>query len=354
VFDNQKAASAAAGRLTRWLAGCAALAMVPAAPAFASGTQAGTKIVNTATATYEVPDSDVPVEVDSNEVELTVDELLDVVVDWADTANVQVYSPSSTRVLQFTVTNSGNGTERYALTYDAAVAGDSFDPSVTKIVIDNNKNGAYDPLTDTDYVPGVSTNPELDADEQISVLVISSIPASQAAGAIGRVQLVATAATGTGTPGQVVGVSQGQGGGNAVVGANGGNDDDTGGYVVIATPVNPNPDPTSMELVKSAVVLDPFGGTTVVPGSIITYKLVAEVSGDGDLENIVISDTIPAGSTYEDGTITLGTAGLTDANDGDVGKFDTGAKKVTVDVGTMSGGTTKTVTFKVKVDSETP
>ncbi|HWH23141.1 MAG TPA: hypothetical protein VNT25_07645, partial [Allosphingosinicella sp.] len=75
----------------------------------------------------------------------------------------------------------------------------------------------------------------------------------------------------------------------------------------------------TISLQKSATVVDPFGGTTQVPGSIITYTLVANVTGSGSLANVRISDPIPSGSTYQPGSITLNNTPLTDSADTDAG-----------------------------------
>ena len=113
-------------------------------------------------------------------------------------------------------------------------------------------------------------------DDSIIVFVLSSIPAGAGDRQRGRVDLVAVAATGSGAPGTSF-AGLGQGGGDAVVGATGADAEDDGYYKVAAA---------SVAFVKSATVADPFGGATQVPGSIITYRLVATVSGTGSLANL--------------------------------------------------------------------
>jgi uncharacterized repeat protein (TIGR01451 family) len=100
--------------------------------------------------------------------------------------------------------------------------------------------------------------------------------------------------------------------------------------------------------VKSSSILDPFGGSQPVPGAVVTYTLVATVNGTGQADNLHVTDVIPAGTTYEAGTLTLDTAALTDANDTDAGEAS--AAGIDVDLGNVAGGTTKTVTFNVKID----
>ena len=307
-----------------------------ASPALAAGTPAGTNIVNVATATYELPNGD-EASVDSNIVTLMVDELLDVSVAWGDPSDVSTPAGGTAQRLKFTVTNGGNGAESFALATVANGGGDDFDPSVTAIVLDTNGNGAYDAGVDTVYSSG-SNDPELDPDESITVFVLSTIPAGAGDGHRGRVDLTAVATTGSGAPGTSF-AGQGQGGGNAVVGATGADGEDDGYYRVARA---------SVAFVKSAAVADAFGGTAAAPGSTITYTLAATVSGTGSLANLRVSDAVPAGTTYQAGSLTLEGATLTDAADADAGSF-TGTA-IDVGLGTVAAGTTRTITFQVRID----
>ncbi|HEY0130805.1 MAG TPA: hypothetical protein VGB57_05315 [Allosphingosinicella sp.] len=311
-------------------------ACVFASPAQAAGTPAGTDITNVATATYELPNGD-EASVDSNIVTLKVDELLDVGVAWSDPSDVTASAGGTGQRLKFTITNGGNGAESFTLATVANGGGDDFDPSVTSIVLDSNSNGAYDAGVDTVYASG-SNDPQLDPDQSITVFVLSSIPAGAGDGQRGRVDLTAVAKTGSGAPGTSF-AGQGQGGGNAVVGATGADSDDDGYYRIARA---------SVAFLKSATVADAFGGTAAAPGSTITYTLAATVSGTGDLANLRVSDPVPAGTTYKPGSLTLEGAPLTDSADADQGSF-TGTA-VTVGLGTVAAGATKTITFQVKID----
>jgi uncharacterized repeat protein (TIGR01451 family) len=307
-----------------------------ATPAQAAGTLAGTNIVNVATATYETPGGP-PASVDSNTVTLKVDELLDVTVAWRDPADVVGAPGLAGQILSFTVTNAGNGPEAYKLGTIANGGGDDFDPVVTAVFLDSNGNGAYDAGVDTAYVPG-SNDPVLGPDESVAVFVLSTIPLAAADGNRGKVDLTAVSATGSGAPGtSFAGV--GEGGGNAVVGATGAAAQDDGWYAIRKA---------SLAFVKSATVADPFGGTTQGPGAVITYTLTATVSGTGTLANVAVADPIPAGTTYQPGSLTLDSAPLTDAADSDSGRF-TGTG-IAVGLGNLAAGSTKTVKFKVKID----
>jgi uncharacterized repeat protein (TIGR01451 family) len=305
-------------------------------PAFAAGTPAGTNIENVATATYELPGG-AEGSVDSNIVTLMVDELLDVTVTWADSADV-VGAPGATgQVLRFTLTNGGNGSERFTLAAVSNGGGDDFDPAAVSLVLDANGNDAYDAGIDTLYVAG-SNDPELAPDQTLSVFVVSTIPGAALDGQRGRIDLTAAAGTGTGAPGTSF-AGLGQGGGNAVVGSTGADAGDDGWYKAAKASIN---------FVKSATVADPYGGATQGPGATVTYTLTASATGTGSLANVRITDAIPAGTTYAPGSLTLEGAALTDADDADAGRFSGSA--VAVALGSLASGSSRTVTFKVKID----
>jgi uncharacterized repeat protein (TIGR01451 family) len=323
----------------RWIA--AAIVACVVTPAHATGTIAGTNISNTATATYNDPSGN-PQTVPSNTVTLKVDEVLDVTVVSADPGDVPVAPGSTNQVLSYTVTNTGNGQEAFRLTPNATIGGDQFNPTTTSLVIDTNGNGVYDPGIDTVYNAGTN-DPLLNPDQSIRVFVLSTIPGGSADNDRGAVDLTAisttvVAAGGSNTPGTLI-AGQGQGGSDAVIGATSGDGVDRGQYIVQSATVT---------FTKSASVLNPFGQTAPVPGSIVTYTLVANVSGTGTLSNLTISDAIPANTTFQAGTITLQGGPITDLTDADAGEFS--AATVNVRLGNVAGGTTRTVTFKVKIN----
>lgn len=314
------------------MASIAALFASPAA--YAAGTVAGTDIQNIATASYETGGN--TVQVQSNTVTIRVDELLDVTVGSTDPGDIPTSNGATSVVSTFRVTNTGNGSEAFLLTPNVANGGDDFDPTLVQVVLDTNGNGVYDPGVDTVYTPGVN-DPVLAPDQNIVVFVLTNIPGTQDDGDRAEVRLTAVARTGTGAPGTTF-PGQGQGGGNAVVGATGA-DDTASGFLAIQA--------AALALVKSATVVDPFGGTTIVPGSVVTYTLVATISGTGTLANVAITDPIPAGSQYVASSMTLQAAALTDAVDADAGNYN--GTRVAVSLGNLPSGQIRTVTFKVRV-----
>jgi uncharacterized repeat protein (TIGR01451 family) len=303
-------------------------------PALAAGTVAGTDIENIASASYDV--GGVPVTIQSNTVIIKVDELLDVTIASTDPGDIVTTPGATDNVQTFRVTNTGNGNEAFSLTANIANGGDDFDPGFQQIVIDSNNNGVYDPGVDVVYVAGTN-DPVLAPDESKIVFVITSTPAGVANGNRANVSLTAAAVTGTGAPGTTF-AGAGQGGGDAVVGSTGA-DAVASGFLAVRA--------ASVSLLKSATIVDPFGGARPVPGAIVTYNLVATVTGSGTLSNLVITDPIPAGSQYQAGTITLEAAVLTDAADADAGNYN--GTRISVAAGNIPAGQTRTVTFKVRI-----
>lgn len=103
----------------------------------------------------------------------------------------------------------------------------------------------------------------------------------------------------------------------------------------------------AVSLVKSATIADPFGGSRPVPGATVTYTIVASVSGSGTASGLRVTDTYPTGTTYQPGTLRLDSTTLSDAADADEGSAS--ATGIDVLIGDITGGTTKTVTFNVKI-----
>ncbi len=307
--------------------------LIDASPANATGIDAGTIIQNTAQATFNTPAGVATVA--SNTVEIAVDELLDVALTSLDGAPVT--TTSGTATLSFELTNTGNGPEAFRLTANPAIAGNDFDTSIESIAIDTNGNGIYDAGID-EILTGPETTAELAPDEKITVFVNVIVPNSAGDGQTSDVELLAEAVTGTGVPGTAF-AGQGVNGVNAIVGSTGGTGFAMGSVIAGVTAVT---------LVKEQSVADPFGGTSTVPGSVITYTITANVAGSGSVSNLLITDPYPTGTTYAAGTITLDGNPLSDAAGDDAG--EAGATGITVDLGTVATGTSPAITFDVIVD----
>ena len=239
-------------------------------------------------------------------------------------------------VHNYQITNIGNGPESFDLTTDPAVSGNAFDPALQSIANDTNGNRVHDAAADIILATG-TPKPAVGPDISLTVFVLTTLPGTATDGQTGQVRLTATSGTGSGTPGTVF-TGQGDGGGDAVVGASTALDDALATEIARLAAVN---------LTKSATILDPFGTRQPVPGAIVAYSLLAMVSGGGTASNLNVTDVIPVGTTFQVGTLALDGSPLSDAADGEAGQASSAG--IAVGLGTLTGGTSKTGAFKVKI-----
>lgn len=307
--------------------------------AVAAGTPVGTVIENTASVTFDLAGT--PTTVLTNTTSLTVVERVDVVVT-LQSPQVLVAANDTNRALLFTVTNTGNGSEDFTLAIDNVLVGDNFDPiaAVPAIFFDTDASGDFN-AGDVQYTPGTN-DPSLAADASIDVFLVNDIPGAVVNGNIGRSQLTATSATGTGAPGTVF-AGQGDGNVDAVIGSTGGEASEFGEYLVSDVQIT---------AVKTQAVADPFGGTEPVPGATITYTITVQVIGGGTATASVFNDLIPTFTTYVPNSITLNAASLTDVLGDDAGEFDTAVvPTIVVRLGDLTAaGGIQTVEFQVTID----
>ncbi|MDH3785087.1 MAG: DUF11 domain-containing protein, partial [Acidobacteriota bacterium] len=87
------------------------------------------------------------------------------------------------------------------------------------------------------------------------------------------------------------------------------------------------------------------------PGTTLTYTIVVTNNGAVDALNIVLTDPVPANTTYVGSSITQDAATRTDGADGDNADHDdTNAGEVTVAIGTLASGASTTIVFEVMID----
>ena len=99
------------------------------------------------------------------------------------------------------------------------------------------------------------------------------------------------------------------------------------------------------------MISDPLGGNQPVTGATMTYSIDVSVAG-GTTNSVVITDPIPANTTYTTGTLTLNAGTLTDVADADAGDVgDTTANTVTVNLGNLTPASpVQTITFDVIIN----
>ena len=324
----------------------AAMAGLCAPASFAAGSPAGTLIPNSATLTYSIAGGTKGT-VTAVAPVVVVAEVINLVLTWQDGTPVAVNSPDLGKALSFVLTNTGNGSETFRLARNNVIAGDQFDPAnaaAGAIYLESGAQAGFQstgPNADTLYQPGVN-DPVLAPDASRAIYLFSSIPAALATGALGNVGLAASSAT-AGAPGARPGTTLaglGQGGVDAVVGSRRGQAGTQGSYIVSGI---------LLSLLKTVVaVRDTLGGSLVMPGSVLTYRVVLGLTGVGTAENFAFADPLPARTTYVPARITVDGAARCDAADTDNTSFAAGA--ISVLFGNTAVPATHVVEFKATVN----
>lgn len=324
----------------------AVVAWFSAPASFAAGSPAGTLIPNLATLTYAMAGG-AKGAVTAVAPVVMVAEVIDLVLTWQDATPVPVNSPDPGKTLSFVLTNTGNGTETFRLARNNVIAGDQFDPANAAsgaIYLESGAQAGFQasgPNADTPYQPGIN-DPLLPADASRTVYLFSTIPAALATGALGHVSLTASSTT-VGAPGVRAGTTLaglGQGGVDAVVGGSRGQASAAGRYIVSGI---------SLSLIKTVVaVRDTLGGGLVMPGSVLTYRVVLSLTGVGTAENFSFADPLPASTSYVPASITVDGAARSDVADTDNAGFAAGA--VSVLFGNTAVPATRVIEFKVTVN----
>jgi uncharacterized repeat protein (TIGR01451 family) len=323
------------------IAAVVCLAFAPGA--WAVGADAGTRIVNQATVDYTVGTSP-PLTAVSGTVGLTVAELVDVDVSWADASTpVPVLGPlpAAWVPLRFAVTNLGNGDEDWDLAADNTLLGDDFDPDASgtsPVIYRDNGDGIFDTGTGDTLVVGSESIAATSVITPIYFFVLNDFSDTSPTGpGDGERAWVSLSATSTNAAGGSVQVGAGDGGSDLVLGTSGGTDGDTGIYEVVLT---------TLVMIKSAVVDD--GGVSPtgdqpIPGATITYTIDLGVQGSGTAVGVVFTDPIPTDTTYVPGTLQL--------NGAPAGTVSSVPPEAVINLGNLNAASgTQTITFDVTID----
>lgn len=329
-------------RLACRLAGLALGLLATATAAWAAGTPAGTRIPNTATIGYVF--NGAPYTQQAAAPPVVVARVLAVRTTWQDSTATPSNSPDTARPLTFAVTNLGNAADTFVLTRDNAIPGDQFDPGDAPqgaIWLESGAQAGLQtsgPNADIVYVAG-SNEVTLAPDATRTVYLVSSIPGGVTTGATGRVSLEARAALAP--PGAAPGAQVAtQNGVPVIAGPGGGRAVASGAYIVSVVAVG---------VAKSVVsVADRQGGSRVMPGSVITYRLLVSATGAGSATNVVVSDPLPPALTYVPGSVTVDGAARTDAADGDDTSFSNGTVKTVLP--SLPASRSRSIEFKATVN----
>ncbi len=334
--------------LIRLLGVSACLLLIAPQFGWAVGTPAGTTISNTAKVSYTIGGAAQP-PITSTPALVKVDELIQPILTWQDAAAVAVSTPGINDVLQFLLTNGGNGQEAFGMTRTNGplpLPTGNYTPlngSIGTLYLENGLQPGFQatgPNADTAYAPGVN-DPNLAAGAGQIIYVISDTP-NVAINIHGDVLLSAASLT-PGAAGAAPGTSLaglGQGGGFAVVGATRAKASATGSYIT-----------SGLGLVVNktvASVLDPKGTAVPMPGAVVTYQIAVMLHGVGGATNLVITDPLPANTTYVPGSIIVSGVAKTDATDSDNAQF--AANTVSVSLGNVASPANIVITFRATIN----
>lgn len=332
-------------------------------------TSAGTTINNTASVTYTV--NGTAQTTNSTTASFVVDRKVNFTVITDQTGATQVNLSQTGAVTSFKVTNTTNGIQDFLLSpyQTGIVAGlltgtDDFDLTNLKVYVDSNGNGKYDPGVDTaTYID------ELAPDASVEVFIVGDIPSTATINQANvALQVIAAAGGAAGTQGAAL-VATDLSLGNAdntvdVVFAD--NDDDGLGvdiarngqgwayasYVIGTRNV-------ALTVTKTALILSDgvnAANPKALPGAVVQYCLVANNATLLTPANgVTIADVVPANTTYVAGSLAIGLPGLTctllpTITSPYTGAYDTPTNKVTANIGTIAGGTSVAVSFRVTIN----
>ncbi len=382
----------AAMHLTAWAAGLWVLGTA-FSNAHAAGTTAGTDVSNTATVNYSVGGVAQP-QASSNTVTFEVDRRINLTVAEVGADYTDVSPGQQNALLTFDVTNLSNNPLDLRLTFTQDTTGtasptgfvpagtDNFDTANVVFYRDNGDLvfGAGDTI--------ITFLDEIGADATVRVYVESDIPAGQANNSIAGGTLTAISAQSTDASGNYVatagtlasdatetntGTADNPAFVDTVFGDTGAADGNTAengqaldddAYFVLGA--------TIVVTKSSTVASDPFNGTTnpkAVPGAVIEYCLDINNTGSASATSVVLSDAIPANTTFVAGSIKSAATGAgtsCDLNSGTVedddnaggdetdpngGNFNvTTAGAVTVSIPSIAAGSRSKALFRATVN----
>jgi uncharacterized repeat protein (TIGR01451 family) len=333
----------------------AGLALGGMSPAFAL-TAAGSTVTNTASVDYSVGGIN-QADVNSNSASFTVDRVINVTVT-ANNSPLDVVPGATGSVLSFTVTNQSNDTLDFALsvleTANSTVLGvgtDGLDMASFSYFVDSNGNGVYDAGVDT----ATSIN-DLASSDSVVVFAVADAPTGTTLdGLYAGVAVIATARNGDGSAitGVLTATDANTSGMDTVYGdaagvTGDGVKDGSGsayGAYKMAT--------AKLDFSKTATIIsDPVNLTSnpkAIPGAVIEYCLVISNTGSATADSIVLTDHIPADTTYVAGSLRTGMGGDSSTCAASGGSTRTDAADADIASATTSGGTFGNGTVSMQV-----
>ncbi len=288
----------------------------------AAGTASGTTISNQASLSYSVGGVAQPA-IGSSQAgnssgagtptTFVVDNKVNVTVTTTDATFVAVVPGSTLQVTTFSVTNTGNTVQDFALTSAQRANGtvlfggtDNFDATACSQFVESGATAGFQAAQDT-----ATFIDELAADASKTVYVVCSIPAGQVNGDQAVVTLTATARAGGGAAvlGAVLTETAGAdtAGVDIVFGDAAGTDDaardaahsSRSAYRVVSS---------TLSVAKTATLIcDPFNSTTNpknIPGAIVRWTITISNTGAASASLSTVTDTINANTTFDANLVT--------------------------------------------------
>jgi uncharacterized repeat protein (TIGR01451 family) len=96
-------------------------------------------------------------------------------------------------------------------------------------------------------------------------------------------------------------------------------------------------------------VTDPQGGGVAMPGSILTYQIVATLAGTGTATGLVITDPLPVNTTYVPGSMAVNGLAQTDAADADLAQWVGSTQTVSLALGNVAAPATFVIVFRATI-----
>jgi hypothetical protein len=286
-----------------------------------AGTAAGTTISNQATVSFQVGGISQPA-VNSNNYQFLVDRKINLTIATTDVAAVSVTPGSTNNVLTFTLQNTGNGVQDFALSAVARVGGtgafggtDNINAASTALRVESGATPGYQAAEDTatyvdelaadgtktiyivgDFSSGVYTNAQI-----ASYHILAEARVGGGASSLGS---ALTETSGADTAGIVdIVFADGQGTDTADDIARDAKYSKDSDYLISAA---------SITVVKSsAVISDPFNSTTnpkAIPGATIEFTVtLTNAAGASTATSLSFSDSL--NSEITGGTLSFITAG---------------------------------------------
>ena len=367
----------------------AAMATLPAAVQ-AAGTAAGSEITNTATLNYQINGVD--------QTEVTAQDVfnVDIKVDFALT-RLNTTEPNETSleadnvvVAAVQITNDGNAPTAFVvraedetgttLDINGTTYTDTIDSGAAySYYLDNPLAGTQGVLDAEDTLLTGSTG-EIAADDTVTVFV--TVPKGDLTGVDGDALLSSVVVNGLESTVNDTTYSLDTGDNDP---SNGSTDDaanpngattievvfaDTDSdnseilrdALVLVFP-NLEGDGINSNLTKSSVVIsDPINGTEnpkAIPGAVVEYTITLINTGTADATNVVITDELPANTTFIDAEgikVAMDGAPEPVTVDASIASYDSDSRTVTVNLGTVEGGPadgddeTNVITFRVTIN----